>query len=186
MLWAFAAQNSETVKYTIYKLSNPEENRPTDSRLKRIVRPIASFSTIAGTAFSSNPFMAGGALIGGNLMSAFTSDPNAANYQFTKVKDADMVVLVRKIDELQKRLMVLYLDYMTKKQVNTMAQENLKKRAEFVVKTKNASRERVLVADTFYRSAQSFARKANSEYLSARSVLEQLVGPKALETLEAN
>lgn len=183
-LWAAAAQNSETVKYTIYKLSNPDENKPEENLVKRIIKPIASFSTVAGTAFANNPFVASSALIGGNLMNAFSSDNKELNYKFTKINDADMVVLVRKIDDLQKRLMVLYVDYSTKKEVCKMAQENLKKREEICRKMQDKSREQVLVADSYYRNAQSFASKANSEYAASRSILEQLVGAKVLEQIE--
>lgn len=183
-LWAAAAQNSETVKYTIYKLSNPDENKPEENLVKRIIKPIASFSTVAGTAFANNPFVASSALIGGNLMSAFSSDNKELNYKFTKINDADMVVLVRKIDDLQKRLMVLYMDYSTKKEICKMAQENLKKREEICRKMQDKSREQVLIADSYYRNAQSFASKANSEYAASRSILEQLVGAKVLEQIE--
>jgi len=183
-LWAAAAQNSETVKYTIYKLSNPDENKPEENLVKRIIKPIASFSTVAGTAFANNPFVASSALIGGNLMSAFSSDNKELNYKFTKINDADMVILVRKIDDLQKRLMVLYMDYSTKKEICKMAQENLKKREEICRKMQDKSREQVLIADSYYRNAQSFASKANSEYAASRSILEQLVGTKVLEQIE--
>ncbi|GBF22607.1 hypothetical protein tpqmel_0011 [Candidatus Gastranaerophilus sp. (ex Termes propinquus)] len=185
LLWAAAAQNSETVKYTIYKLSNPDENKPKDSVIKKIVRPIASFSTIAGTAFANNPFVASGALIGGNLMGALTSSSDEVNYKFTKVKDADMVVLIRRIDDLQKRLMLLYMDYTTKKQVSEMAAENLKIRETAAKSTSGKSREQILIADAYFRSAQSFAGKANSEYMAARNILGQLVGTKVLEEIEA-
>lgn len=184
-LWAAAAQNSETVKYTIYKLSNPDENKPQEGILKKIIRPIAGFSTIAGTAFAGNPFAASGAMIGGNLLSAFTTDKNAPNYKFTKVNDADMVVLVRKIDDLQKRLMVLYMDYITKQGIDKMAQENLKKREVVCKQMQNKSREQVLMADAYFRNAQSFASKASSEYLTARNILGQLVGMQTIEAIEA-
>ena len=61
-----------------------------------MLKPIASFSSIAGTALSANPYMASGALIGGGLLNAFTSGDKDANYKFTKINDADMVLLVKK------------------------------------------------------------------------------------------
>ncbi len=103
ILYNSAVQKSETIKYAIYKLSNPEDNKPNESAIKkRILKPIASFSSIAGTALSANPYMASGALIGGGLLNAFSTSDKEANYKFTKVNDADMVLLVKKIDELQK------------------------------------------------------------------------------------
>ena len=55
ILYNSAVQKSETIKYAIYKLSNPEDNKPNESAIKRILKPIASFSSIAGTALSANP-----------------------------------------------------------------------------------------------------------------------------------
>ena len=147
LLWAAAAQRSETIKYTIYKLSNPDENKPNENILKKIIKPIASFSTIAGTALSSNPYMATGALIGGGLLGAITRDDKELNYKFTKVNDADMVLLVRKIDDLQKKLLNLYIDYLTKKEIMAMTLDNLEKRREIYDKSQNAPREELIIAD---------------------------------------
>ena len=51
-----------------------------------------------------SPFVATTALIGGGLANAFMKDDKEVNYRFSKVSDADMVLLVRKIDELQKTI----------------------------------------------------------------------------------
>ena len=114
ILWSAATERSETMKYTIYKLSNPDEDKPNDGAIKKILKPIASFASVAGASVASDPFMATGALIGGGLMNAFAQDDKEFNYKFSKVSDADMVLLVRKIDELQKKLLELYMDYKTK------------------------------------------------------------------------
>ena len=74
ILYNSAIQRSETIRYAIYKLSNPEENKPDEGIIKKIIKPVASFSSIAGTAMSDNPYMAAGALIGGSLVGAITSD----------------------------------------------------------------------------------------------------------------
>ena len=98
---------SETMKYTIYKLSNPDEDKPSESTLKKILKPIANFSSIAGASVAGNPFVATSALVGGGLVNAFMKDDKELNYRFSKVSDADMVLLVRKIDSLQKKLLSL-------------------------------------------------------------------------------
>ncbi len=184
VLWAAAAQRSETIKYTMYKLSNPDENKPNENIIKKIIKPIASFSTIAGTALSSNPFMASGALIGGGLLGALTKDDKELNYKFTKVNDADMVLLVRKIDDLQKKLLNLYIDYLTKKEVMAMTLDNLEKRKDIYDKSQNAPREELIIADVYYRNAQNAAKKAESEFWASRMILENLVGSEVLAQIE--
>ena len=167
ILYNSAVQRSETIKYAIYKLSNPEENKPDESAIKRLLRPIASFSTIAGTALSANPYMASGALIGGGLMNAFAGNDKEANYKFTKVNDADMVLLVRKIDELQKNLLNNYINYITQKELLQLSMQNLENRRKVYNAMQNgekkASREELIVADTYYRNAQNTVKKAQAE-----------------------
>lgn len=185
ILYNSAIQRSETIRYAIYKLSNPDENKPNETAIKKILKPIASFSSIAGTAISSNPYMATGALIGGSLIGAMTSDDNKINYKFTKVNDADMVVLVKKIDELQKKLLFLYMDYISAKELYQMAEDNLTKRKimyEAIQKT--GTREEILIADTFYRNAQEFSIKAKAKLDLSRTILENLTGKEALDTIE--
>ncbi len=184
VLWNAAAQRSETIKYTIYKLSNPDEDKPNESIIKKIIKPIASFSTIAGTALSSNPYMASGALIGGGLLGALTKDDKELNYKFTKVNDADMVLLVRKIDDLQKKLLNLYIDYLTKKEIMAMTLDNLEKRREIYDKSQNAPREELIIADVYYRNAQNAAKKAESDFWASRMILENLVGAQVLAQIE--
>lgn len=185
ILYNSAIQRSETIRYAIYKLSNPDENKPNESAIKKILKPIASFSSIAGTAMSNNPYMATGALIGGSLVGAMTSDDNKVNYKFTKVNDADMVVLVRKIDELQKKLLFLYMDYVSAKELYLMSEENLAKRKiMYETMQKSGTREELLIADTFYRNAQEFSIKAKAKFDLSRTILENLTGKEALETIE--
>lgn len=186
LLWNAAAQRSETIKYTIYKLSNPDENKPDENIIKKIIKPIASFSTIAGTALSSNPYMASGALIGGGLLGALTRDDKEMNYKFTKVSDADMVLLVRKIDDLQKKLLNLYIDYLTKREIMAMTLDNLEKRREIYDKSQNAPKEELIIADVYYRNAQNAAKKAESEFWASRMILENLVGAQVLAQIESN
>ncbi len=185
ILYNGAIQKSETIRYAIYKLSNPEENKPKEGAIKKILKPIASFSSIAGTSLSDNPYMAAGALIGGGLIGAVTSDDSKINYKFTKVNDADMVVLVKKIDELQKRLLFSYMDYLSAKELTKMAQDNLQKRKIMYEQTQQeGTREELIIADSYYRNAQEYAIKAKSKLDLARTILENLTGKEALLTIE--
>jgi len=188
ILYNSAIQRSETIRYAIYKLSNPEENKPDGNIIKRMLRPIASFSTIAGTALSANPYMASGALIGGGLLNAFSSDDKEVNYKFTKVNDADMVLLVKKIDELQKNLLNNYMNYRSQKELLSLAMQNLENRRKVYNAmqsgAKKATREELIVADTYYRNAQNTVKKAQAEYNLSRIILENLAGKDALKEIE--
>ena len=53
ILWAATTENSETMKYTIYKLSNPDEDKPNDSAVKKILKPIAKYRKQIGPRVNS-------------------------------------------------------------------------------------------------------------------------------------
>ncbi len=182
-LWLGVARKSETVRYAIYKLSNPDENKPNETMLKKIIKPLASFSTIAGTAFSSNPYLASGALAGGTLIGALSQNPNDANYKYTKVTDTAMVLLVRKIDSLQENLLLSYFDFKKKEKIYNMQLENLKKREQIFEASKNAPREEQIIADVYLRNAQNDLSSANTELWSARQVLVQMAGEEAFNLI---
>lgn len=184
VLWNATLARSETMKYTVYKLSNPDEDKPNESTMKKILKPIANFSSIAGASVAGDPFVATSALIGGGLVNAFMKDDKEFNYRFSKVSDADMVLMVRKIDTLQKKLLDLYVDYKTKQQLANMTKENFKKREEAYLKAQNKTKEELVIADVYYRNAKSDAQKAQDDYLTSRAILENLVGIDALEKIE--
>ena len=184
ILWAATMERSETMKYTIYKLSNPDEDKPDESTIKKIIKPLANISSLAGASLSADPFVATGALIGGGLINAFTKDDKEVNYRFSKVSDADMVLLIRKIDGLQKKLLDLYIDYKTKQQLANMTEENLKKREDIYKLSQNKSKEELVIADVYYRTAKTNAQRAQDEYLTSRAILENLVGLEALKQIE--
>jgi hypothetical protein len=184
VLWNATVNRSETMKYAIYKLSNPDEDKPNESTMKKILKPIANFSSIAGASVAGNPFVATSALIGGGLANAFMKDDKELNYRFSKVSDADMVLLVRKIDTLQKKLLDLYVDYKTKQQLAKMTQENFEKREEIYKLSQNKSQEELVIADVYYRNAKTNAQRAHDEYMTSRAILENLVGLEALKKIE--
>lgn len=184
ILWSATTARSETMKYTIYKLSNPDEDKPNQSTIKKILKPLASFSSIAGASVSGNPFAATGALVGGGLVNAFMKDDKEVNYRFSKVSDADMVLLVRKIDALQKKLLDLYVDYKTKQQLVKMTEDNFKKREEIYKISQNKSKEELMMADVYYRGAKVNMEKALDDYNTSHAILENLVGAEALKKIE--
>lgn len=184
ILWQAAAMRSETMKYTIHKLSNPDEDRPSDSVVKKILKPVASFSTLAGASLTGDPFMATGALIGGGLVNAFMKDDKEINYKFSKVSDADMVLLVRKIDDLQKKLLDLYVDYKTKQEILAMTKDNLEKREQIYKVASSKTKEELVIADVYFRNAKTSFQRAQDEYLTSRAILENLVGSDAISKIE--
>jgi hypothetical protein len=78
-------------------------------------------STLVG-AGTGNPLLFCSSLIGGNTLGILSQDTKALNYKYTKVHDADMIILVRKIDELQQKVVGLYYDYMTTAPINCDAE----------------------------------------------------------------
>lgn len=184
ILWNCVTQNSQTLKYTIYKLANPDEDKPNDSLIKKIIKPIANFGSMAGASVAGDPFVATGALIGGGLVNAFMKDDKEYNYKFSKVSDADMVLLIRKIDDLQKKLLDLYVDYRTKQQLAILTQKNCEKREEIYKNSQNKSKEELIIADVYYRNAKVSAQRAQDDYITSRAILENLVGVEALKKIE--
>lgn len=184
LLWQGAATNSDTIKFAIYKLSNPEKDKPDNSAIKKVLTTIAGMSTLVGAGMG-NPMLASAALIGGNTLGIMSQDTKALNYKYTQVTDADMIILVRKIDELQQKVVDLYYDYMTARKMYDMSTEMVKTRYENYQKSQNLSKEVVLVTDTFYRVALDKQIKARGSFFEKRSRLEQLVGNDIFKQFEA-
>ncbi|MCM1009965.1 MAG: hypothetical protein NC390_03670 [Fusobacterium sp.] len=175
LLWHGAATQSDTINFALYKLSNPEEDKPDSKSIKSVLGNIASMSTLAGATMGS-PMLAAGSLLGGNLMSIFAQDTKALNYKYTKVNDADMIILVRKVEELQQKTVDLYYDYMTSRKKMNMLQKMAVERKKNYDLSQTASREILLISDAYYRNAVDSLAKATSEFYTTRATLEQFVG----------
>lgn len=175
LLWHGAATQSDTINFALYKLSNPEEDKPDSKSIKSVLGNIASMSTLAG-ATMGNPMLAAGSLLGGNLMSIFSQDTKALNYKYTKVNDADMIILVRKVEELQQKTVDLYYDYMTSRKKMNMLQKMAVERKKNYDLSQNSTREILLISDAYYRNAVDALSKATSEFYTTRATLEQFVG----------
>lgn len=183
ILWAGAALRSETIKFALYKLANPDADKPDDSIVKKIIRPLSTVSSIAGAGLG-DPYSATAALVGGQLLNKLSFNDKDLNYKYTKVTDADMIVLVTKVDNLQKRVVDQYFDYMTSLNLLKMAEENLKTREERYNSGIYETQEQLLIADAYYRSAMDNKAKLELEFLENRAALEQLVGMEALVEFE--
>ena len=175
LLWQGAAMKSDTIKFAIYKLSNPDKDKPDDSAIKKVLTTIAGMSTFLG-AGSGNPIFAGSALIGGNMLGIMSQDTKALNYKYTQVTDADMIILVRKVDELQQKVVDSYYDYMTARKMYDLTSKMVKDREQNYKRSQSLGKEVVLITDTFYREAIDEQVKARGDFFEKRSQLEQLVG----------
>lgn len=183
ILWAGAAMKSETIKFALYKLANPDADKPDDTIVKKIIRPLSTVSSIAGAGLG-DPFSATAALVSGQLLNSLSYNDKDLNYKYTKVTDADMIVLITKVDNMQKKVVDLYFDYMTRYKMLVMTEENLKKRQERYNSGIYKTQEQLLVADAYYRSAIDNKAKLELDFMESRAALEQLVGIEALVQFE--
>ena len=183
LLWQGAATRSDTIKFAIYKLSNPDKDKPDSGAVKKVLTTIAGMSTFIGAGMG-NPVLASAALIGGNTLGIMSQDTKALNYKFTQVNDADMIILVRKVEDLQQKVVDMYYDYLTAREVYNMTTKIVEKCYQNYQASQNLSREVVLMTDTFYREALDEQQKARGSFFEKRSRLEQLVGNDVFREFE--
>ncbi len=184
VLWQGAATQSDTINFALYKLANPDEDKPNDKSVKKVLSTIASLSTIAGAGFA-NPAIAAGSLLGSNVLGIMSQDTKALNYKYTKVNDADMIILVRKIEDLQQRTVDLYFDYMTSRKKLLKYDEIVRERKKNYDIAQNMSKELVLITDAYYRTALDNQVRARSDFYSKRASLEQFVGNETFKQFES-
>lgn len=185
LLWQGAATKSDTIKFAIYKLSNPDKDKPDAGAVKKVLTTIAGMSTFLGAGMG-NPVLASAALIGGNTLGIMSQDTKALNYKYTQVTDADMIILVRKVDELQQKVVDMYYDYMTARQLYDMTTNMVQERYKNYQNSQNLSKEVILITDTFYREALDEQVKARGSFFEKRSRLEQLVGNDIFRQFESS
>ena len=183
LLWQGAASQSDTINFAIYKLANPDEDKPNEKSVKKVLTTIASMSTLVGTGMG-NPVIAAGSLLGGNILGIMSQDTKALNYKYTKVNDADMIILVRKVEDLQQRAVDLYYDYMTARRKLKLLDNIVKERKRNFEIAQNMSREVVLVTDAYYRTSLDNQMRARSDFLAKRASLEQFVGNEVFSQFE--
>lgn len=175
VLWQGAAAQSDTINFALYKLANPDEDKPDEKSVKKVLTTIASMSTLVGAGMG-NPLLATSSIIGGNVLGIMSQDTKALNYKYTKVTDADMIILVRKIEDLQQRTVDLYYNYMTARKKLKMIEQIAADRKKNYELSQNMSREVILITDAYYRTALDNCMKAKSDYYAKRAALEQFVG----------
>ncbi len=185
LLWQGAATQSDTINFALYKLANPEEDKPDEKSVKKVLSTIASMSTLVGAGMG-NPILATSSIIGGNVLGIMSQDTKALNYKYTKVTDADMIILVRKIEDLQQKAVDLYYNYMTARKRLEMVDEVVQARKKNYDLSQDSSREVILITDAYYRTALDMQMKARSDFYSKRAALEQFVGNDVFRQFEAD
>lgn len=183
LLWRGAASKSDTIAFALYKLSNPDEDKPNEKSVKNILTTIASMSTLVGAGVG-NPILATGSLIGGNILGIMSQDTKAINYKYTRVTDADMIILVRKIEELQQTTVNLYYNYMTSRKMLSLIDKVVIQRRKNYDMSQDSSREVIMITDAYYRSAVDQQIKARSDFMAKRAALEQFVGNETFVEFE--
>ena len=185
LLWQGAAAKSDTISFALYKLSNPEEDKPNEKSIKKVLMTIASMSTMVGAGVG-NPILATGSMLGSNIFGIMSQDTKALNYKYTKVTDADMIILIRKIEDLQQQTVNLYTDYMTSREMLEKLTKIVNQRKKYYDASQDLSRELILITDAYYRSSIDEQNKARSTFYSKRAALEQFVGSDVFKQFEEN
>ncbi|MBR5555882.1 hypothetical protein IKU74_07715 [bacterium] len=175
LLWRGAASKSDTIAFALYKLSNPDEDKPDEKSVKKVLTTIASMSTLVGAGIG-NPLIATGSMLSGNILGIMSQDTKALNYKYTRVTDADMIILVRKIEELQQTTVNLYYNYMTARKMLGLLDKVVIQRKKNYDMAQDESREIIMITDAYYRSAIDAQTKAKADYMAKRAALEQFVG----------
>ena len=183
LLWQGAATQSDTIKYAIYKLSNPDIDKPSEKSVKKVLTTIANMSTLVGVG-SGNPLLSTGAIFTGSILNIMGQDTKAINYKYSRVNDADMIILVRKIDDLQQKIVNRYFDYMTSRQIYDKTIKMSQERQNNYKLAQNGTKELIIISDAYYRDSLDMLLQAKNDYYSKRAQLEQLVGSDVFKQFE--
>lgn len=183
LLWQGAATKSDIIKFTLYKLSNPDKDKPDEKSVKKVLQSIANMSTLLG-AGTGNSIITATSFLSGNILGIFSQDDKDVNYRYTKVTDTDMIVLVRKINDLQQKVVNRYYEYIIAYQTLKMTIKNTQTSYQNYLNSQNLTKEIILVTDTNYRKALDAQMKANLEFQAIRASMEELVGSEAFLEFE--
>ena len=175
LLWQGAASKSDTISFALYKLSNPEEDKPDEKSVKKVLLNIASLSTLVGAGMG-NPLLATGSMLGSSIFGIMSQDTKALNYKYTRVTDSDMIILIRKVEDLQQNTVNLYYDYMTAKKLLELTDKVVEQRKKNYDAAQIQSKEVILVTDAYYRTALDDQATARASFNAKRAALEQFVG----------
>lgn len=175
LLWQGAATKSDTINFALYKLSNPEADKPNEKSVKKVLLNIASLSSLVGAGMG-NPILATGSMLGSSVFGIMSQDTKALNYKYTRVTDSDMIILIRKIEDLQQNTVNLYYDYMTARKMLQLTDKVVEQRKKNYDHAQDMPKEVILITDAYYRTALDDQAKARASFNARRAALEQFVG----------
>lgn len=175
LLWQGAASKSDTINFALYKLSNPEEDKPNEKSVKKVLLNIASLSSLVGAGMG-NPMLAAGSMLGSSVFGIMSQDTKALNYKYTRVTDSDMIILIRKVEDLQQNTVNLYYDYMTSRKMLELTDKVVEQRKKNYDAAQSEPKEVILITDAYYRTALDDQAKARASFNARRAALEQFVG----------
>ena len=95
-----------------------------------------------------------------------------------------MIILVRKIEELQQTTVNLYYNYMTSRKMLSLIDKVVIQRRKNYDMSQDSSREVIMITDAYYRSAVDQQIKARSDFMAKRAALEQFVGNETFVEFE--
>lgn len=185
ILWAAAVEKSETIRFAILKLSNPEGEVEKASAVKKILSPIASVAPIVGLGFG-DPVTAGSAMFGGGLLNSILSDDSKLNASLTKVTDADLVMLAQETDSLQEKLVVLYYEYLNALIELNITNKTVAENQKYMEIAQKSKPELSCIINVFYEDMEELKARARQNVLNKRVALEQFVGNNALLVVDKN
>lgn len=175
LLWQGAATKSDTINFALYKLSNPEADKPNEKSVKKVLLNIASLSSLVGAGMG-NPILATGSMLGSSVFGIMSQDTKVLNYKYTRVTDSDMIILIRKIEDLQQNTVNLYYDYMTSRKLLQLTDKVVEQRKKNYDHAQDMPKEVILITDAYYRTALDDQAKARASFNARRAALEQFVG----------
>lgn len=185
ILWQSAIERSETIKFAILKLSNPDGDKVKTSAVKKILSPLANVAPLIGMG-TPNVAAGTGAMFGGSLLNSILADDSFINNKLSRVTDSDLVLLSQEIDSLQQKLVTLYKNYTDSRERLDFTNKILENRYKYYQASQNSAPENLAVADVFYREAQDIQYKSKLEAEKARAELEQLAGSEARVIVDDN
>jgi len=186
ILWNAAVEKNETMRFAIMKLSNPNGTVEKKSLVKKVFAPVAGVASVVGMGIA-NPVAASSSVIGGGMLGSMLTDENQEfNLHLSKVTDADLVLLAQQIDDLQQKMVNLYLNYSNALYDLNYQEKTVKSRKEKMIYIQQNSPEFLSVAEVFYKEALSEQSKAMQNVMKTHVELEQLVGSDAIMQIDAN
>jgi hypothetical protein len=186
ILWNAAVERSETIRFAIMKLSNPDGKVDKSASVKKILSPLTGVASIVGLG-ASDPITATSAMFSGTFLNSLLSmDNEAFNAHLSRVSDADLVLLAQETDNLQQKLVTLYFNYITAVDDLKFADKIVSDRQKSYEKVQKLEPDLKNVANVFYKESLADQYKARQTVLTTRVALEQFVGDEAINSLDKN